>query len=55
MVGFLQAFPPGVLVSITDAIAAIVVGIVGIVVAIVLLVFAVIAVLKSLALSRNLG
>ena len=55
VVGFLQAFPPGVLVSITDAIAAIVVGIVGIVVAIVLLVFAVIAVLKSLALSRNLG
>ncbi|MEP7104813.1 MAG: hypothetical protein ABI838_03085 [Chloroflexota bacterium] len=55
VVSFLQALPPGVLVSITDAIAAIVVGIVGIIVAIVLLVFAVIATLKSLALNRDLA
>jgi len=55
IVAFLQAFPPGVLVSITDAIAAIVVGIIGVVLAIVLLVFAVIAVVKSLMLNRNLA
>jgi hypothetical protein len=54
VVGFLQSFPPGFLASITDAIAAIVMGIVGIILALVLLVFAVIAVVRALALNRNL-
>jgi hypothetical protein len=49
IVAFLQGLPPGFLVSITDAIAAIVVGIIGVVVAIVLLIFAIVSVLKALA------
>ena len=55
IVSFLQGFPPGLLASITDAIAAIVVGIIGVILAVVLLVFAVIAVVKSAALNRNLA
>jgi hypothetical protein len=55
VVGFLQALPPGVLVSITDAIAAIVVGIVGVIVAIVFLVFAVIGIVKALMVTRDLA
>jgi hypothetical protein len=48
VVGFLHDLPPGILVSITDAIAGIIVGIVAIVWAIALLVGAVIAVLRVL-------
>jgi hypothetical protein len=48
IVAFLHGLPPGFLVSITDAIAAIVVGIIGVIVAVVLLVFAVISVVKAL-------
>ena len=55
IVAFLHGLPPGFLVSITDVIAAIVMGIIGVILAIVLLVFAVIAVVKSAALNRNLA
>lgn len=48
VVTFLLGLPPGILVSITDAIAAIVVGIIGVVLAIVTLVFALVAVVRSL-------
>jgi hypothetical protein len=54
IVSFLQGLPPGVLVSITDAIAAIILGIVGVIFAIVLLVFAVVAIVKSAAVTKNL-
>lgn len=55
LVAFLQGLPPGVLVSITDAIAAIVVGVVGIVLAVVTLVFAIVAVVRALRVSPNLS
>ena len=54
IVAFLQGLPPGFLVSITDAIAAIVMGIIGVIFAVVLLVSAVIAIVKTLALKRTL-
>ncbi len=44
VVSFLQALPPGVLVSVTDAIAAIIVGVVAVLWAVVLLVSAVIGI-----------
>jgi hypothetical protein len=50
---FLQGLPPGVLVSVTDAIGAIIVSIVAIIYAIVQLVFAVVAIVRAiLELSR---
>ncbi len=55
VVAFLQGFPPGVLVSITDALAAIVVGIVGVILAVVMLAFAIVAVLRAIQLNRNLA
>jgi hypothetical protein len=55
LVAFLQGLPPGVLVSVTDAIAAIVVGIVGVVLAVVTLVFAIVAVVRALRVSPGLA
>jgi len=54
VVSFLQGFPPGFLVSVTDAIAAIIVGIVGVILAIVMLVFAVVAVIRIIRINRDL-
>lgn len=55
VVGFLQGVVPGVLVSITDAIAAIVVGIVGVILAVVTLVFAIVAVVRALRVNTSLA
>jgi hypothetical protein len=55
LVAFLQGLPPGVLVSVTDAVAAIVVGIVGVVLAVVTLVFAIVAVVRALRVSPGLA
>lgn len=55
VVAFLQGLPPGILVSITDAVAAIVVGIVGVVLAVVTLVFAIVAVVRALRLKPGLA
>jgi hypothetical protein len=54
LVSFLLGFPPGILVSITDALAAIIVAIVGVIVAVVLLVFAIAAVLRAIQVNRGL-
>jgi hypothetical protein len=54
VVAFLQGLVPGILVSITDAIAAIVVGIVGVILAVVMLVFGIVAVLRAIAVGPNL-
>lgn len=48
VVGFLHGFPPGILVSITDVIAALVVLVVGIVWAILVLIGAIVAVIKAI-------
>lgn len=47
IISFLHNFVPGILVSITDAIGAIVVGILAVIWAIILLVFAIISVIKA--------
>ena len=52
IVAFLHGFPPGVLASITDAVAAIVVAILGLVWAIVLLVKSVVALVRLAASAR---
>jgi hypothetical protein len=52
VISFLQGFPPGFLVSITDCIAAIVVVILAVIWAIVLLIGSIPAILKTLRLSR---
>jgi len=48
IIGFLHNFVPGPLVSITDAIGAIIVGILALIWAIVLLVFSIIAIIKAI-------
>jgi hypothetical protein len=53
VVSLLHGFPPGVLVSITDAIAAIVVAVLALIWAVILLVGAIISVVKLLRLSRG--
>lgn len=53
VVAFLHGFVPGVLVSITDALAAIIVGVLGAVWAIVMLVGSVVTVVKSIRLERS--
>ena len=55
VVAFLQGLPPGILVSITDAVAAIVVGIIGVVLAVVTLVFALVAVIRALKVKPSLA
>ena len=55
IVSFLLGLVPGFLVSITDAIAAIVVGIIAIIWAIILLVGAIIAILKAIRLDRSVS
>lgn len=55
LVAFLQGLVPGILVSITDAIAAIVVAIVGVVLAVVTLVFAIVAVVRALRIQPALA
>jgi hypothetical protein len=50
IVSFLQGFVPGSLVSITDAIAAIVVGVVAVLLAALLLIFSLVAILKAVRL-----
>jgi hypothetical protein len=48
LLSFLQGFPPGVLVSVTDAIGAIVISIVAIVYALVQAIFAIVAIVRAL-------
>lgn len=48
IIGFLHNFVPGMLVSITDAIGAIIVGILAVIWAIVLLIFAIISIIKAI-------
>jgi hypothetical protein len=55
VVAFLHGLVPGILVSITDAIAAIVLAIVGIVLAIVMLVFAIVAIVRAIQVNRGLA
>ena len=48
IIGFLHNFVPGPLVSITDAIGAIIVGILAVIWAIVLLIFSIISIIKAI-------
>ena len=48
LLSFLQGLPPGVLVSVTDAIGAIVISIVAIVYALVQAIFAIVAIVRAL-------
>jgi hypothetical protein len=49
LIGFLHGFPPIILVSITDMIAAIIIGIIGLIWGIVLLIFSIFGVVKAIA------
>lgn len=51
IISFLHGIVPGILVSITDAIAAIIVGIIAVIWAIVMLIFAIIALIKGMTRS----
>jgi VanZ family protein len=55
LVGFLQAFPPGILASITDALAGLVVAILAIIWAILYLLFSIFSVIRVLRVDRATG
>jgi hypothetical protein len=52
VVSFLQALPPGILVSVTDTVAAIVVGVIAVIWAIILLISAIIDIVKILRVPK---